>query len=83
MILWLRVLNNIGVKERKLYNLGHTFGSSMITDGQNILWVSRMLGDKDVSITLKVYTKYIKESDEERINKLSKIVPFFVPFFNK
>lgn len=55
----------------------------MITDGQNILWVSRMLGDKDVSITLKVYTKYIKESDEERINKLSKIVPFFVPFFNK
>ncbi|MAC84021.1 MAG: hypothetical protein CL624_07780 [Arcobacter sp.] len=45
----------------------------MITEEQNILWVSKMLGHKDVSITLKVYTKYIKEDDDVRIDKLSKI----------
>ena len=33
----------------------------MITQGENILWVSKMLGHKDVSITLKTYAKYIKE----------------------
>lgn len=77
------LLINISIKERKLYNLRHTFASTMITQGQNILWVSRMLGHKDVSITLKVYARFIKENDEERLDKLSKIVPFFVPFLNK
>ena len=42
-----------------------------------------MLGHKDVSITLKGYARFIKENDEERLDKLSKIVPFFVPFLNK
>lgn len=74
------LLKKIGIKERKIYNLRHTFASIMITDGQNILWVSKMLGHKDASITLKVYAKYIKEDDDIRIKKLSKIVPFFVPF---
>ncbi|MGJ0311698.1 tyrosine-type recombinase/integrase [Aliarcobacter cryaerophilus] len=74
------LLLNISIKERKLYNLRHTFASTMITQGQNILWVSRMLGHKDVSITLKVYARFIKENDEERLDKLSKIVPFFCPF---
>jgi integrase len=39
-----------------------------------------MLGYKGVSITLKVYTKYIKEDDEKRIDKLSRIVSYSVPF---
>jgi integrase len=77
------LLMDINIKERKLYNLRHTFASMMISQGQNILWVSRMLGHKDISITLKVYTKFIKENDDERLNNLSKIVPFFVPFLNK
>lgn len=48
----------------------------MITQGQNILWVSKTLGHKDVSITLKIYTKYIKESDDDRIKYISNIVSF-------
>src|SRR5574344_450963 len=71
------LLMDINIKERKLYNLRHTFASMMISQGQNILWVSRMLGHKDISITLKVYTKFIKENDDDRLNNLSKIVPFF------
>lgn len=77
------LLIDINVKVRKLYNLRHTFASTMITQGQNILWVSRMLGHKDISITLKVYAKFIKENEDERLDNLSKIVPFFVPFLNK
>ena len=73
----------MGIKERRIYNVRHTFASIMITQGQNILWVSKMLGHKDVSITLKIYTKYIKESDDDRIKYLSNIVPFFVPFLDK
>lgn len=76
------LLTDLNIKERKLYNLRHTFASTMITQGQNILWVSRMLGHKDISITLKVYAKFIKENEDERLDNLSKIVPFFVPFLN-
>lgn len=73
------LVKKIDIKEREMYNLRHTFASSMITQGENILWVSRMLGHKNVDITLKTYAKYIKEDDSIRIDNLSKIVPYFVP----
>jgi len=77
------LLEKINIKERSLYNLRHTFASHMISNIQNgidILWVSKMLGHKDISITLEVYAKFIKEDDEKRLDNLSKVVPFFVPY---
>ncbi|MGB7402176.1 MAG: site-specific integrase [Arcobacter sp.] len=71
-----KLLIKIGIKERTLYNLRHTFASQMISNIQNgidILWVSKMLGHKDVSITLKVYAKYIIEDDNQRIQVLNNI----------
>lgn len=71
-----KLLNKIGIKERSIYNLRHTFASHMISNiknGIDILWVSKMLGHKDASITLKVYAKFIKEEDDIRINKLNKM----------
>ena len=32
-----------------------------------------MLGHKDVSITLQIYTKFIQESDDIRLKKIKKI----------
>ncbi len=78
-----KLLKEINIKERTLYNLRHTFASHMISNIQNgidILWVSRMLGHKDVSITLKSYAKYIKEEDEERLIKIDKIGTILVTF---
>jgi integrase len=69
-----KILKQIGIKERSIYNLRHTFASHMISNIQNgvdILWVSKMLGHKDVSITLKVYAKFIKEDDNTRIKKIN------------
>lgn len=67
------ILKQSGVKERVLYNLRHTFASQMISQGIDIVWVSRMLGHKDVSITLKIYTKFIQEDDQIRFKKIDKI----------
>ncbi|NVJ53442.1 MAG: tyrosine-type recombinase/integrase [Campylobacteraceae bacterium] len=70
------LLNKTGIKERTLYNLRHTFASHMISNIQNgidILWVSKILGHKDLSITLQIYAKYIKEDDDTRFTKLNKI----------
>ena len=68
-----RVLKNAGVKARVLYNLRHTFASQLISKGADIVWVSKMLGHKDVSITLQIYTKFIQESDDIRLKKIKKI----------
>lgn len=71
------LLVKLNLKNRNLYNLRHTFASSMISSGHNILWVSQMLGHKDISITMKVYARFIKEDDTKRIENLKKINPYF------
>lgn len=68
-----RLLTRNKIKERVLYNLRHTFASQMISRGADIVWVSNMLGHKNVSITLSTYTKFIKEDDEIRFKKIEKM----------
>jgi len=68
-----KLLTKCGVQARVLYNLRHTFASQLISKGADIVWVSKMLGHKDVSITLKVYTKFIEEDDEKRFKKIEKM----------
>jgi len=65
-----RILKRTGIKARVLYNLRHTFASQLISKGADIVYVSKMLGHKDVSITLKIYTKFIEEDDEIRFKKI-------------
>jgi integrase len=71
--LFKELLIKIGIEPRPLYNLRHTFASQAITKGVNILWVSRMLGHKDISVTLQVYTKFIVEDDEQRLKNIEKL----------
>ncbi|MFA6137393.1 MAG: site-specific integrase [Sulfurimonas sp.] len=68
-----KILKSNNIQVRALYNLRHTFASQLISSGEDIVWVSRTLGHNDVSITLKYYTKFIKEDEETRLKKISKI----------
>lgn len=43
--------------KRYLYQLRHSFATMMISEGEDILWVSKMLGHKSSDITLKAYAK--------------------------
>jgi integrase len=71
--LFKELLTKSNIKHRPLYNLRHTFTTQMISKGIDITWVSKMLGHKDVSITLKKYTKFFHEDNNERLNKLNAI----------
>ena len=71
--LFRELLVKLKVPPRPLYNLRHTFASQAITKGVNILWISKMLGHKNVSITLEVYAKFIIEDDEQRIENIEKL----------
>jgi len=68
-----KILKKSGVKERPLYNLRHTFASQMISKGVDVLWVSKTLGHKDATITLKVYAKFIEEDDDKRLKNIAEI----------
>jgi integrase len=71
--LFRELLIKLEIPPRPLYNLRHTFASQAITKGINILWISKMLGHKNVSITLEVYAKFIVEDDEIRIENIEKL----------
>jgi len=50
---------------RYLYQLRHSFATMMISNGEDILWVSRMLGHKSSDITLKTYARAYKLSEDK------------------
>lgn len=63
---WKSTLKLCGLDYRKLYQTRHTFATMMISRGEDITWVSQMLGHASVEITLKIYTKYIKTEKRKR-----------------
>jgi len=54
---------------RYLYQLRHTFASLMISNGEEITWVSQMMGHKSADITLKVYAKAYKVLKDKNLRK--------------
>jgi len=68
---WWTTLEKLGIEYRNLYQMRHTFASMMISHGEDILWVSNMLGHKDSSMTLQKYARYFKRKDKKRATFLS------------
>jgi integrase len=69
---WRPLLKELDIKYRNLYQMRHTFASLMISNGEDILWVSHMLGHKDSSTTLEKYARYIKHKNKKRAQFLNK-----------
>jgi len=69
---WKPTLKRLNIPYRNLYQMRHSFASLMISSGEDILWVSNMLGHKDSSMTLEVYAKYVKQTDKKRAVFLAK-----------
>lgn len=65
-----RLLTRSKIKERVLYNLRHASASQMISQGVDIVWVSKTLGHKDISITLLTYTKFIQEDEANKVSEI-------------
>lgn len=68
---WKPALKKAGIPYRNLYQMRHTFASLMIANGEDVLWVSNMLGHKDSSMTLEIYARYVKQTNRKRGTFLS------------
>lgn len=62
---WKKLLAKCELEYRTIYQTRHTFASMMV-ENEDILWVSKMLGHKDSTITLQRYAKYIKKPEIKR-----------------
>jgi len=71
---WKRVLKECNLKYRPIYHTRHTFATVMLENGEDILWISNMLGHTDSTMTLSRYAKYIKRDDKKRATFLEKRV---------
>jgi len=56
---WIYLLKRAGVRYRNPYQTRHTYASMLISQGENILWVSKQMGHANMEVTLKRYTDWI------------------------
>ena len=63
---WRPVFENIDIEYRNPYQMRHTFASMMISNGEDILWVSKMLGHTTSAMTLTMYARYVENKDKRR-----------------
>ena len=69
---WKRVLKKCNLEYRPIYHTRHTFATVMLENGEDILWVSNMLGHTDATMTLSRYARYIKRENKKRGQFLKK-----------
>jgi integrase len=63
---WRDTLKACELEYRPIYQTRHSFATMMLENGEDILWLSNMLGHVDASITLSKYAHYIKKRDKKR-----------------
>jgi integrase len=61
---WRRVLKKAGVRYRYPEQLRHTFASTLVSRGANLLYVQKQGGWKSATVLLRVYAKYVEQGDQ-------------------
>ncbi|MDB6084161.1 MAG: site-specific integrase, partial [Gammaproteobacteria bacterium] len=57
---WQEACTAAGVRYRPPKQLRHTYASWMLMAREDPLWIAKQMGHRDVSITLRVYAKYVQ-----------------------
>ncbi|WP_345993248.1 site-specific integrase [Sulfurimonas sp. HSL-1716] len=71
--LWKPLLQRLDIEYRILYQTRHTFASLMLQQGEEIGWVSQMMGHRDIHTTLTKYARYIPRKQTKRAKFLNNI----------
>lgn len=70
---WTRVLKKAGVRYRYPYQMRHTFASTALSAGENVMWVARQMGHKDWTVTARRYARWIPSVVPDAGAKLSEL----------
>lgn len=73
---WTPLLKRLMLDHRTLYQTRHSFATMMISKGEDVIWVSKMMGHANPSITLSIYSRYREEPIVKRAAFLDEINVF-------
>ena len=62
---WMHILKRAGIDYRNTYQTRHTYASMMLSQGENIMWVSKQLGHVDVEMVIKTYGRWIPDASTQ------------------
>ncbi|MFQ6341387.1 tyrosine-type recombinase/integrase [Campylobacter sp. VTCC 70190] len=71
---YIQLLNALNITYRAIYNTRHSFASLMLNKGENIMWVSNMLGHTNTQTTWSFYSKYMENENNKRAEFLKDIL---------
>lgn len=63
-----------GVKHITVHELRHSHASLLISEGVNVVLISKRLGHADVSMTLNTYSHFFPDDEDKLIDSLEKLV---------
>ncbi|WP_083568351.1 site-specific integrase [Arcobacter sp. LA11] len=62
--IWIKILESANVNYRNLHQTRGTFISTLISNGEDITYVSKIAGHENVKVTLEKYSEYIPVKNE-------------------
>jgi len=63
---WRPLLRRSGIDYRNLYQTRHTFASIMLQQGEEVGWISQMMGHTDIHTTLTKYARFVPRRERRR-----------------
>lgn len=59
---WIPIIKEAKVRYRNPYQTRHTYASMMLSNGENIMWLSKQMGHADIEMVMRTYGKWIPDS---------------------
>lgn len=72
--MWVHALKKAGVVYRNPYQTRHTYASTLLSAGENPLWVAQQMGHKDWGMIRKRYGRWIPDVDTSAGSKVMKLL---------
>jgi len=71
--IWIKTLANAKVEYRNLHQTRGTFISTLISNGEDITYVSKIAGHENIKVTLEAYSEYIPVQNKNFGNCFKKV----------
>lgn len=65
---WRTMVRRINIKYRNCYQMRHTYASTLLSNGENVMWVASQMGHANAEMILKRYGKWIPKKNDNGYN---------------